>query len=103
MSEVEYIGDKLFGYTGKMVFSHADIMVYMKIKKTKEVAGSDYQEWTEQQMTNFTTKISGNSEDVLSAKTSENTIPNTSASTVTSTPARESPLPTANTSKHSNK
>ena len=50
LRKVEYIGDRLFGYTEKLVFSFADITEYRKVKSNLEKNGINYHVWTETEM-----------------------------------------------------
>lgn len=59
LEKVERIGDRLKGYTEKLVFSYADIGNYKKVKSNLEKSGIDYREWTEGQMAAFAERLSG--------------------------------------------
>lgn len=50
LRKIEYIGDKLHGYTEKLVFSYADIASYRKVRCNLEKNGILYQEWDEDSM-----------------------------------------------------
>lgn len=50
LKKVENIGDKLHGYTEKLVFSYADIASYRKVRCNLEKNGILYQEWNEESM-----------------------------------------------------
>jgi hypothetical protein len=54
----EYIGDSLFGYTEKLVFSFADIASYRKVKTNLEKNNIPYIEWDETTMLEFASKLS---------------------------------------------
>lgn len=56
--KVENIGDKLKGYTEKLVFSYADIALYKKVKSNLEKSRISYHEWTTDQMEEFAEKLS---------------------------------------------
>ena len=56
--KIEYIGDNLFGYTEKLVFSFADIASYRKVKSNLEKNNVPYIEWDETTMLEFASKLS---------------------------------------------
>lgn len=58
IEKIRNIGDKLVGYTEKMVFSYADIALYKKVKNNLDRNGVPYKEWTEEQMEDFAQKLS---------------------------------------------
>lgn len=58
LKKIENIGDKLLGYTDKLVFSFADISSYRKVKSNLEHNNVNYKEWTPQQMNDFAEKLS---------------------------------------------
>lgn len=58
LAKIENIGNQLKGYTEKLVFSFADIASYKKVKSNLEKNGVNYQEWTEEQMINFSRRLS---------------------------------------------
>jgi len=58
LRKVENIGDQLFGYTEKLVFSFADIALYKKVKSNLEKNKINYSEWTESQMLDFAKRLS---------------------------------------------
>lgn len=58
LAKVQNIGDQLKGYTGKLVFSYADIALYKKVKANLERNSIPYHEWTEEQMELFAQKLS---------------------------------------------
>ena len=58
LNKVEYIGDRLLGYTEKLVFSFADITEYRKVKSNLEKNGINYRVWTEEEMLIFAEKLS---------------------------------------------
>ena len=58
LCKVRNIGDKLKGYTEKLVFSYADISLYKKVKANLEKNGVPYHEWTTEQMEEFAEKLS---------------------------------------------
>lgn len=53
LHKIEFIGDSLFGYTEKLVFSFADIASYKKVKNNLEKNNINYQEWDELMMNEF--------------------------------------------------
>lgn len=55
--KIENIGDRLKGYTEKLVFSFADIAIYRKVKSNLMTNGIPYHEWTEEQMREFAGRI----------------------------------------------
>jgi DNA repair photolyase len=57
LDKVRNIGDQLKGYTDKLVFSYADILIYKKVKKNLEKEGIPYHEWTEKQMDEFACRL----------------------------------------------
>ena len=58
ISKIEYIGDKLQGYTEKLVFSFVDIAVYRKVESNLRKGGVNYIEWTSAYMNEFAKKLS---------------------------------------------
>ena len=58
LSKIEHIGNKLQGYTEKIVFSYADILSYRKVKTNLEKNGIPYHEWEAEQMEDFAEKLS---------------------------------------------
>ncbi len=56
--KVKNIGERLKGYTEKLVFSYADITMYKKVKYNLEVNGIPYHEWETEQMEEFAEKLS---------------------------------------------
>lgn len=58
LKKIENIGDQLFGYTEKLVFSFADIALYKKVKFNLEKNNINYSEWTENQMVEFAQRLS---------------------------------------------
>lgn len=57
LSKIENIGDKLYGYTEKLVFSFADILSYRKVQSNLKKANINYMDWTEAQMREFAQKL----------------------------------------------
>lgn len=53
LRKIEYIGDRLMGYTEKLVFSFVDISAYRKVRCNLESAGIRYVEWTPELMEQF--------------------------------------------------
>lgn len=58
ISKIEYIGDKLQGYTEKLVFSFVDITVYRKVESNLRKGGVNYIEWTSASMNEFAERLS---------------------------------------------
>jgi len=58
LGKVENIGDRLQGYTEKLVFSYADIALYKKVKSNLEKSRVNYREWTVPQMEEFARRLS---------------------------------------------
>ena len=58
ISKIEYIGDKLQGYTEKLVFSFVDITVYRKVESNLKKGGVNYIEWTSASMNEFAERLS---------------------------------------------
>lgn len=58
LKKIEYIGNQLHNYTGKLVFSYADIASYRKVKSNLEKNHIQYSEWSEEQMEEFAYKLS---------------------------------------------
>lgn len=57
LQKIEYIGDRLKGYTEKLVFSFADISSYRKVKSNLDKSNIKYREWDEPQMEIFASKL----------------------------------------------
>mgnify|MGYP003557235276 CR=1 FL=1 len=57
LRKIEFIGDSLWGYTEKLVFSFADIASYRKVKANLEKNNVSYREWTEDAMVEFASKL----------------------------------------------
>lgn len=57
LEKIENIGDQLYGYTEKLVFSFADIAIYRKVKKNLDDANVPYHEWTKEQMVEFAQRL----------------------------------------------
>lgn len=58
LGKIETIGNKLHGYTKKLVFSFADIAAYKKVKLNLRKNGVNYHEWDEPQMEMFAKELS---------------------------------------------
>ena len=58
LGKVRNIGDRLKGYTEKLVFSFADISSYVKVKSNLEKNGINYREWDEASMNEFASRLS---------------------------------------------
>lgn len=57
LAKIENIGNQLYGYTEKLVFSFADILSYRKVQTNLKKASINYQDWTETQMREFAQKL----------------------------------------------
>lgn len=57
LAKIEYIGDKLKGYTEKLVFSYADISNYKKVQSNLIKNNIHYREFTESNMNDFATRL----------------------------------------------
>ena len=53
LEKIKKVGDKLLGYTDKLVFSFADIMAYKKVQANLEKNGVNYHEWDEESELKF--------------------------------------------------
>lgn len=53
LRKIDYIGNHLYGYTEKLVFSFADIATYRKVRSNLEKNRIYYKEWDESQMEEF--------------------------------------------------
>ena len=58
ITKIEYIGDRLKGYTEKLVFSFVDISAYRKVESNLKKGGINYIEWTTASMNEFAQKLS---------------------------------------------
>lgn len=58
LEKVSQIGDILYDFTDKLVFSFADIMTYKKVEVNLNRHGVKYKEWTQTEMTEFAAKLS---------------------------------------------
>lgn len=58
LNKIGNIGDQLYGYTEKLVFSFADIESYRKVKSNLIRNKVHYQEWTDEQMVEFARRLS---------------------------------------------
>lgn len=58
LRKIEYIGDRLKGYTEKLVFSFADITAYRKVKCNLENNNIHYREFDEKTMNEFAEQLS---------------------------------------------
>ncbi len=58
LRKIKYIGDKLIGYTEKLVFSFADIASYKKVKNNLDKHQIHYVEWSESMMAEFAERLS---------------------------------------------
>ncbi|MCH5220269.1 MAG: DUF1848 domain-containing protein [Muribaculaceae bacterium] len=55
--KVKNVGDKLSGYTEKLIFSFADIGVYKNVYKNLDNSGIKYREWDEKEMKEFAERL----------------------------------------------
>lgn len=58
LRKIDHIGDRLLGYTEKLVFSFADINSYRKVRSNLERNSINYHEWTETEMVDFARRLS---------------------------------------------
>ncbi len=58
IKRTEYIGDRIYKYTEKLVFSFADISIYRKVRKNLNLANIHYKEFTELKMHQLAEKLS---------------------------------------------
>ena len=58
LEKIENIGNQLYGYNEKLVFSYADIALYKKVKSNLEKNNVNYREWNIQQMDEFAKDLS---------------------------------------------
>ena len=57
LQKIENIGDQLQGYTEKLVFSFADILLYRKVKSNLEKNNIPYIDWTHDMMCDFAQQL----------------------------------------------
>lgn len=57
LQKIEHIGDQLQGYTEKLVFSFADILLYRKVKSNLEKNNIPYIDWTHDMMCEFARRL----------------------------------------------
>ena len=57
LKKIEHIGDQLYGYTEKLVFSFVDIISYRKVQVNLKKAQVNYHEWTESLMQQFSERL----------------------------------------------
>lgn len=57
LAKIEYIGDRLKGYTEKLVFSYADIKSYKKVHNNLIKNNVHYREFSESDMNNFAARL----------------------------------------------
>lgn len=57
LQKIENIGDQLQGYTEKLVFSFADILLYRKVKSNLEKNNIPYIDWTHDMMCEFACRL----------------------------------------------
>ncbi|MBO4690453.1 MAG: DUF1848 domain-containing protein [Paludibacteraceae bacterium] len=57
LQKIKYIGDRLHGYTEKLVFSFADIISYGRVKQNLERSGIHYIDFTQEKMHKFAAKL----------------------------------------------
>ena len=53
LKRLENIGNQLYGYTEKLVFSFVDISIYRKVENNLKTAEIKYIEWTQDKMIEF--------------------------------------------------
>lgn len=53
LERVKYIGDRLKGYTNKLVFSFADILSYRRVQNNLNSIGFRYRDWKKEDMQEF--------------------------------------------------
>ena len=53
LERVKFIGDRLKGYTHKLVFSFADILSYRRVQSNLDKFGFRYRDWTVEEMLEF--------------------------------------------------
>lgn len=58
LEKISHIGDILYGYTDRLVFSFADINTYKKVGANLNRYGVKYHEWSEPEMIEFSRKLS---------------------------------------------
>jgi len=58
LKKIENIGNQLYGYNEKLVFSYADIALYKKVKSNLEKNKINYREWDITQMDEFAKDLS---------------------------------------------
>lgn len=58
LHKIENIANQLTGYVEKLVFSFADIATYKKVGRNLSAAGINYREWIENEMLDFTQRLS---------------------------------------------
>lgn len=57
IDKIDNIGDQLFGYTEKLVFSFVDISSYKRVKTNLQSNGVNYEDWTDAKMKEFTSRL----------------------------------------------
>ena len=57
LEKVERIGNELQGYAEKLVFSYADILIYLRVKANLEKNNIPYRDWTAPQMLEFAQRL----------------------------------------------
>lgn len=58
LEKIDYIGNRLKGYTEKLVFSYADILSYKKVKANLKKEHVSYHEWLDAEMLDFAGRLS---------------------------------------------
>lgn len=58
LDKIKNIGNQLFGYTDKLVFSFADILSYRKVQSNLQKANINYIDWQREQMQEFAQRLS---------------------------------------------
>lgn len=64
LEKVERIGNRLKGYTEKLVFSYADIASYKKVQTNLKRNGIAYEEWNQQTMEDFAERLTQMNKDL---------------------------------------
>ena len=57
LEKIAHIANALTGYTEKLVFSFADIESYKKVSRNLRQSGINYQEWNEESMCEFASRL----------------------------------------------
>lgn len=57
LGKIEYLGDRLYKKTHKLVFSYVNISTYPSVKRNMDKAGIKYQEWNQPKMMIFAKEL----------------------------------------------